>query len=128
VVLPARPGAAAARAALPRAEPRVRGDRRALARRRPEVAMRALVTGAAGFVGSSIAAALLDRGWDVVGIDAMTDYYDVALKEENLARLGPRFALVRAAIQDVDLVALLADVDVVFHEAGQPGVRSSWGQ
>lgn len=90
--------------------------------------MRALVTGAAGFVGSSISAALLAEGWDVVGVDAMTDYYDVARKEENLTRLGGGFSLVRARLQDADLTALLADVDVVFHEAGQPGVRSSWGQ
>lgn len=90
--------------------------------------MKALVTGAAGFVGSSIAAALLAEGWDVVGVDAMTDYYDVARKEENLARLGAGFSLVRGALQDVDLTRLLVDVDVVFHEAGQPGVRSSWGQ
>ena len=90
--------------------------------------MKALVTGAAGFVGSSISAALLAAGWDVVGIDAMTDYYDPARKEENLARLGPDFRCVRAALADVDLPALLADADVVFHQAGQPGVRASWGQ
>ena len=90
--------------------------------------MKALVTGAAGFVGSSICARLLAEGWDVVGIDAMTDYYDVVRKEENLARLGSRFRWMRAGLADVDLDALLADVDVVFHEAGQPGVRSSWGQ
>lgn len=90
--------------------------------------MKALVTGAAGFVGSSISAALLADGWDVVGVDAMTDYYDVTRKEENLARLGGAFSLVRAPLQQVDLGALLQDVDVVFHEAGQPGVRSSWGQ
>ena len=90
--------------------------------------MKALVTGAAGFVGSSISARLLAEGWDVVGIDAMTDYYDVVRKEENLARLGSSFRWVRAGLADVDLDALLPDVDVVFHQAGQPGVRSSWGQ
>lgn len=90
--------------------------------------MKALVTGAAGFVGSSISARLLAEGWDVVGIDAMTDYYDVVRKEENLARLGQGFDLVRAPLAEVDLDALLAGVDVVFHQAGQPGVRSSWGQ
>ncbi len=90
--------------------------------------MKALVTGVAGFVGSSIAAALLDQGWTVVGVDAMTDYYDVALKEENLARLGGDLVLVRESLLAVDLTALLADVDVVLHQAGQPGVRSSWGQ
>ncbi len=90
--------------------------------------MKALVTGAAGFVGSSISARLLAEGWDVVGVDAMTDYYEVDRKEENLARLGQGFDLVRAPLAEVDLDALLAGVDVVFHQAGQPGVRSSWGQ
>jgi UDP-glucuronate 4-epimerase len=90
--------------------------------------VKALVTGAAGFVGSSISARLLAEGWDVVGVDAMTDYYEVDRKEENLARLGQGFDLVRAPLAEVDLDALLAGVDVVFHQAGQPGVRSSWGQ
>lgn len=90
--------------------------------------MKALVTGAAGFVGSSISARLLAEGWDVVGVDAMTDYYEVDRKEENLARLGQGFDLVRAPLAEVDLDALLAGVDVVFHQAGQPGVRSSWGE
>ena len=90
--------------------------------------MRALVTGVAGFVGSTIGARLATEGWDVVGIDAFTDYYDVALKKENLARLPDSVEVHAARIQDVDLDALLRDVDVVFHEAGQPGVRSSWGR
>ncbi|MDQ2624538.1 MAG: NAD-dependent epimerase/dehydratase family protein [Actinomycetota bacterium] len=90
--------------------------------------MRALVTGVAGFVGSSIAAALVSEGWDVRGIDALTDYYDTALKEENLARLDGAVRVVRADLLEVDLVDLLDGVDVVFHQAGQPGVRSSWGE
>ena len=45
--------------------------------------MRYLVTGAAGFIGSHLAEALRDQGHDVVGLDCFTDYYDVALKEEN---------------------------------------------
>src|SRR5699024_9513640 len=128
VVVPAAAGAPPARPPLPRARPGVRRRRPALAASRPEVAVKALVTGAAGFVGSSISAALLAAGWDVVGSDAMTDYYAPALQAENLARLGPDFRVVRAALADVDLPALLADADVVFHQAGQPGVRASWGQ
>ncbi len=90
--------------------------------------MKALVTGVAGFVGSSIAARLLTDGHDVVGVDALTDYYATELKRSNLARLdSPRFDLVEADLNQLDLRALLDDVEVVFHEAGQPGVRDSWG-
>lgn len=90
--------------------------------------MRALVTGVAGFVGSAIARRLLAEGWSVVGVDALTDYYDVALKRENLASLHGDVELHLEDLLDLDLDALLRGVDVVFHQAGQPGVRSSWGQ
>ena len=50
--------------------------------------MRYLVTGAAGFIGSHLADGLRDQGHDVVGLDSFTDYYDVELKEENVARPG----------------------------------------
>jgi len=89
--------------------------------------MRALVTGAAGFVGSSISAELLASGWDVRGVDALSDYYDPALKRENLERLAPGLELTIGELQHLDLPSLLDGVDVVFHQAGQPGVRSSWG-
>ncbi|HEY8721506.1 NAD-dependent epimerase/dehydratase family protein [Pengzhenrongella sp.] len=90
--------------------------------------MKAMVTGAAGFVGSTLSAQLLADGHEVVGVDAFTPYYDVALKRENVRRLaGPAFRLVEDDLLTVDLDPLLADCDVVFHEAGQPGVRDSWG-
>ena len=82
--------------------------------------MRYLVTGAAGFVGSHLSEALRTQGHEVVGLDCFTDYYDVALKEEN-ARALPievrRLDLARDRIE-------LGGVDGVFHLAGQPGVRS----
>ncbi|MBF4629720.1 NAD-dependent epimerase/dehydratase family protein [Clavibacter michiganensis subsp. phaseoli] len=91
--------------------------------------MKILVTGAAGFVGSSLVERALRDGHSVVGIDALTDYYDVALKETNLQRIAsPDFTLVREDINNVDLSALFDGVDVVFHQAGQPGVRKSWGK
>jgi nucleoside-diphosphate-sugar epimerase len=91
--------------------------------------MKALVTGAAGFIGSHLSAALLDSGATVTGIDCFTDYYPRALKEANLATLTarPGFSFREAALQDVDLKALLAGVTHVFHLAGQAGVRKSWG-
>ena len=49
--------------------------------------MRALVTGVAGFIGSSLAEALIDRDADVIGVDCFTDYYGRSIKEENLSRL-----------------------------------------
>ncbi|MBO8127499.1 MAG: GDP-mannose 4,6-dehydratase, partial [Firmicutes bacterium] len=49
--------------------------------------MRALVTGVAGFIGSTLAEALIDQGYRVLGIDCFTDYYSRAIKESNLVRL-----------------------------------------
>jgi UDP-glucose 4-epimerase len=92
--------------------------------------MKALVTGVAGFIGSHLAASLLDKGAAVVGVDCFTDYYPRALKERNLEenklRQGFRFA--ETAIQDADLPALLDGVTHVFHLAAQAGVRKSWGK
>ena len=91
--------------------------------------MNALVTGAAGFIGSHLSAALLDSGATVTGIDCFTDYYPRALKEANLAIIKgrPGFTIVEEALQRVDLTKLLDGVTHVFHLAGQPGVRKSWG-
>jgi len=89
----------------------------------------ALVTGVAGFVGTALARRLLADGDEVVGVDALTDYYDPALKRANLATIPQRgFTFVEGDLNALDLDALLDGVPVVFHEAGQPGVRSSWGE
>jgi nucleoside-diphosphate-sugar epimerase len=80
--------------------------------------MRYAVTGAAGFIGSHLAEALLARGHEVVGLDSFTDYYDPALKEENARGLDVR--RVDLGSDAVDF----AGVDAVFHLAGQPGARS----
>ncbi|MFL6240183.1 MAG: NAD-dependent epimerase/dehydratase family protein [Actinomycetes bacterium] len=90
--------------------------------------MRALVTGAAGFIGSHLAESLTAAGWKVRGVDAFTDYYDVNIKRANVTKLqqDARFELVEADLTKADLVPLVEDVDVVFHQAGQPGVRLSW--
>ncbi len=92
--------------------------------------MKALVTGAAGFIGSHLSGALLDRGAEVVGLDCFTDYYPRALKEANLDHNRSRegFRFVEARIQDADLAALFEGVSHVFHLAAQAGVRKSWGR
>jgi UDP-glucuronate 4-epimerase len=90
--------------------------------------LKTLVTGAAGFIGSTLARKLLDEGHEVVGVDSLTDYYDVFLKIGNLSRVtGPGFTFLNSDLNELDLDELLAGVDVVFHQAGQPGVRKSWG-
>ncbi|MEP6916802.1 MAG: NAD-dependent epimerase/dehydratase family protein [Acidobacteriota bacterium] len=92
--------------------------------------MKALVTGAAGFIGSHLTGALLDRRAEVIGLDCFTDYYPRPIKESNLAQNRGRegFHFVEARIQDADLPALLDGVTHVFHLAAQAGVRMSWGQ
>src|SRR5215216_4748134 len=80
--------------------------------------MRYVVTGAAGFIGSHLAEALLERGHEVVGIDCFTDYYDLDVKEENARQLD--VSRLDLAEDDLDLHGY----DGVFHLAAQPGVRS----
>lgn len=89
---------------------------------------RCLVTGAAGFIGSHLCEALLAAGHHVVGIDSLTDYYDPNRKRANLETaisMGLRFTPTDLARESLE--ALVAGTDVVFHLAGQPGVRPSWG-
>ncbi|HEY2775646.1 MAG TPA: NAD-dependent epimerase/dehydratase family protein [Candidatus Binatia bacterium] len=92
--------------------------------------MRALVTGAAGFIGSTLAESLLAAGHEVVGIDCFLDYYPRAAKEGNLAaiRENRRFRFLEASLVDADLGPVVDGVDWVFHQAAQAGVRSSWGE
>jgi nucleoside-diphosphate-sugar epimerase len=90
--------------------------------------MGTLVTGVAGFVGSTLADTLLARGDAVVGVDCFTPYYERAAKEDNLerARTHANFTLVDADLRAVAIEPLLDGVDVVFHQAAQAGVRLSW--
>src|SRR3989440_5990132 len=90
---------------------------------------RVVVTGAAGFIGSHLCERLLQDGHEVVGIDSFNDYYERDRKEANLqnARRHPAFKLVEADLVTAGLSQPLTGASVVFHLAGQPGVRPSWG-
>ena len=91
--------------------------------------MKALVTGAAGFIGSHIAEALVGQGAQVVGVDCFTDYYPREIKERNLTALrkASNFQFIEGALQALDATRLLDGVTHVFHMAAQAGVRKSWG-
>lgn len=92
--------------------------------------MQIVVTGAAGFIGSSLSEKLLALGHEVSGIDCLTDYYPPEIKRQNIeeALKNPRFSLIERDILEVDLPKLLDGCEVIFHQAAQAGVRASWGQ
>ena len=91
---------------------------------------RAFITGSAGFIGYHLAERLLDAGWEVLGLDAMSDYYDVSLKEKRHAMLAarPGFRAVIGKVEEPGLVRGLMEEfrpDAVIHLAAQAGVRYS---
>ncbi len=90
---------------------------------------RALVTGAAGFIGSHLCEALLSEGWTVRGVDSFNDFYDPRYKRRNIAASldHPSFELIRGDLSDLVLEDVLDGVDAVAHLAGEPGVSTSWG-
>jgi UDP-glucose 4-epimerase len=91
--------------------------------------MRALVTGCAGFIASHLTESLLESGASVVGVDCFNDNYGRRQKLRNLerAKAWDGFDFVPIDLARGDLFDLVADADVVFHLAAEPGVRSSWG-
>jgi len=88
----------------------------------------AFVTGAAGFIGSHLCAALLARGYTVHGLDSLSDHYSPARKLANVAvlRADPRFRFHVGDLTSAPLDALVARASAVFHFAARPGVRDSW--
>jgi nucleoside-diphosphate-sugar epimerase len=92
--------------------------------------VKALVTGAAGFLGSALSERLLIEGWDVLGVDCFTDAYPRAVKEAHVRPLldHAAFELLEADLRVRDPRPMVESVDVVFHFAGEPKVDASWDQ
>jgi nucleoside-diphosphate-sugar epimerase len=88
-----------------------------------------LVTGCAGFIGSHLVEALCARGCSIVGVDAFIDNYARAFKERNLEQCRGHgdFRFSELDLAEAPLEPLFESVDAVFHLAGRPGVRTSWG-
>lgn len=95
-----------------------------------ELPLLVLITGVAGFIGSRVAARMLNDGHNVIGLDAWRPYYDIDQKRRNLAGLRhhARFRLEDTDLAVDELSSLLGEVEVVFHHAAQPGVRRSWNE
>lgn len=89
--------------------------------------MKALVTGCAGFIGSHLTEKLLEQDYEVIGIDCFTNYYSNDLKKLNISNTlkNDNFTLIK---KDIVNLKEFPEVDYVFHLAGQPGVRKSWGK
>ena len=88
--------------------------------------MKTLITGCAGFIGSHLTERLLKNGFEVIGIDCISDYYNRKIKEENLAVSlnNDNFTFIEEDLLEMDEYP---HVDFVYHLAAQPGVRDSWG-
>jgi UDP-glucose 4-epimerase len=92
--------------------------------------MRIVVTGAAGFIGSWLSERLLALGHEVTGVDCLTDHYSPEIKRKNVEKAlkTSRFTLLERDLLELDLPNILNGCDVIFHQAAQAGVRTSWGQ
>jgi UDP-glucuronate 4-epimerase len=91
--------------------------------------LRVLVTGAAGFIGSHLCERLLKDGHEVIGMDAFIELTPRPFRTRNLEliRSHPRFVFLEKDLLTVEWKEVLPGIDVVYHLAGMPGVRSSWG-
>ena len=89
--------------------------------------MRSLITGCAGFIGSHLTDKLLQEGHEVIGLDCFVDYYSRNIKENNIknALKHENFTFIEKDLVDMTEIP---EVDYVFHQAAQAGVRASWGK
>ncbi|MGA1624014.1 MAG: NAD-dependent epimerase/dehydratase family protein [Synechocystis sp.] len=94
------------------------------------MALTSLITGVAGFIGSHLAETLLNQGHHIIGIDELNNYYDRRQKQTNLQLLQqyPHFTFIADSIQNLNWKTLLHNVQIIYHQAAQAGVRASWGQ
>ena len=94
--------------------------------------MKALITGAAGFIGSHLSERLLADGWTVVGVDNFNDFYDPQIKRRNISDClkNKNFRLIEADIRDSDAMdkVISEDVQIIVHLAAMAGVRQSIAQ
>jgi nucleoside-diphosphate-sugar epimerase len=92
--------------------------------------MHCVVTGCAGFIGSHLSERLLAMGHSVIGIDSFTNFYGRAVKQRNVknALAHPSFTLQEGDVVSMEVEPLLDGASVVFHQAAQAGVRTSWGR
>ncbi len=92
--------------------------------------MRCLVTGCAGFIGSHLCERLIKEGFEVIGVDCLSDYYPAWIKLKNLENLKKekKFKFLKNKVEELGLEKIQGNIDYVFHLAAQPGVRKSWGE
>ena len=90
-----------------------------------------VITGVAGFIGSTLAEKLLHDGHNVRGIDSFTNYYPPRMKEKNIENClkHTNFSLIRQDLESsLDLSTIFKNTEYIFHLAAQPGIRASWGK
>jgi len=91
--------------------------------------MKVIVTGAAGFIGSTLSERLIEQGFYVIGIDSLNSNYPVKLKKNNLTALlnNKNFEFINKNINSIEFGNKYSDIEAVFHQAATAGVRNSWG-
>ena len=90
----------------------------------------AIITGVAGFIGSSLAEKLLKDNFKVIGIDNFTNYYSPHIKEKNIENClkNTNFSFIHQDLDSLDLSTIFESAEYIFHLSAQPGVRASWGK